>query len=156
MKRKDPVVDLVSAGGVVYRFRNGQPEIVVCGRSDRGLLSLPKGTPESGETREQTALREVAEETGLAVKIDGFIGEIDYWFVHPVDAVRCHKRVYYYLMTATGGDLSLHDHEFDTAEWVAADKARQTLTYENEAAIVQEALSLVSSRSRGPDRFPNG
>ena len=64
----------VSAGGVVYRVVDGKIEAVLCGRIDTGRWSLPKGTPDPGETLERTALREVREETGLEVAIEAPIG----------------------------------------------------------------------------------
>src|SRR5690606_29795202 len=74
------VIDQVSAGGVVYRASGAGPEVVICGNLARGTWSLPKGTPEPGEEFEQTAVREVSEETGLAVKALEPLGSIDYWF----------------------------------------------------------------------------
>ena len=144
MKRKRRVEHPVSAGGLVYRVRNGDVEVVICGQNSPPIWGLPKGTPDPGETREQTALREVHEETGLEAKSDSLIDTIDYWFVRSSDGVRCHKTVFFYLMTATGGDVSLHDHEFDTVRWLSADEALKTLTYENEVRVVQKGLSMVS------------
>src|SRR5262249_19798213 len=65
--RRFAIEDLVSAGGIVYRQGEAEPEVVLCGRPARGLWALPKGTPEATETLEQTAQREVTEETGLQV-----------------------------------------------------------------------------------------
>jgi len=101
----------VSAGGVVYRMGETGVEVVVCGRTRPLMWGLPKGTPEKDETREETALREVNEETGLEIAIEQYIGDIEYWFSLPNDGVRCCKKVLYYLMNPTGGDVSLHDHE---------------------------------------------
>ena len=64
------VETLVSAGGVVYRQVDGQIDTVLCGRSIPVHWSLAKGTPDEGETLEETALREVREETGLEVTLD--------------------------------------------------------------------------------------
>ena len=75
--RRLAIQDLVSAGGIVYRRNGGEPEVVLCGRPAKGLWALPKGTPEPSETLEQTAEREVAEETGLQVRIVRKVGEID-------------------------------------------------------------------------------
>ena len=120
----------------------------MCGRNSPPVWGLPKGTPDSGETREQTALREVGEETGLEVHIDGFIDSIDYRFVLLADGVRCHKTVFFYLMSVNGGDVSLHDHEFDVVQWSPAEQAFRALTYENEVRIVQKGLSMVSNDAR--------
>ena len=60
--------------------------------------------PDPGETSEQTALREVAEETGLEVRITGPLDSIEYWFVQ--SGTRIHKTVHYFLMEPVGGDLS--------------------------------------------------
>ena len=66
----------VSAGGVVYRVEGRSREVLLCGRTTPALWALPKGTPDSGESLEQTALREVREETGLEVTLDSTLGSI--------------------------------------------------------------------------------
>ena len=147
MKRQRHSEQLVSAGGIVYRVNHGEIELVVCSRVSPPLWGLPKGTPEPGETRRQTAIREVGEETGLEVKVESLAGSIDYWFVRSYDGVRCHKRVFFYLMRATGGDKSLHDHEFDAVDWLPAGEALSTLTYQNEVSIVRKGLSMVSEKN---------
>ena len=139
---------MVSAGGVVYRMGETGVEVVICGRTRPLMWGLPKGTPEKDETREETALREVNEETGLEIAIEQYIGDIEYWFSLPNDGVRCCKKVLYYLMNTTGGDVSLHDHEFDSVRWLPAEEALTVLTYQNEVGIVEDALSLVSKKSR--------
>lgn len=133
---------LVSAGGVVFRFRDDQLEIVLCGRTDLELWGLPKGTPNQGESIEQTAIREVTEETGLQVRIVSPIGTISYWFVRTRERLRYHKMVHHYLMVPMGGDLSLHDHEYDRVGWFCYQDALERLTYPNEAAIVRKAAEL--------------
>ena len=148
MAGKERVVELESAGGVVYRPGRGQIEVAVCGRLEPSIQGLPKGTPEPGETREETALREVREETGLQVEIRGYVASIEYSFVRPGDGARCHKIVRYYLMSPIGGDLALHDHEFDEVRWLPADEAIRALTYANEAEVVEKGLSLVAETAR--------
>ena len=144
MPKGNHVVNLVSAGGVVYRQGGRGIEVVLCGRRSPPLWALPKGTPDPGETREETALREVTEETGLEVEVETFLGTVKYWFVRSSDKARCHKAVYYYLMAPVGGDVSRHDDEFDEVGWFAADDALKAMTYENEAQIVEKSLSLAA------------
>ncbi len=137
------VEELVSAGGVVFRNNGNGSEVILCGKwMPRRLWALPKGTPEQGESREQTALREVNEETGLKVRTQCFIDSIQYWFVRPHDGVRCHKTVLYYLMDSVGGDTSLHDNEFDEVRWFSVDDALKTMSYGNEAKVVKKGLSM--------------
>ena len=143
MRRRQRVQEMVSAGGVVYRDLGGGPEVAICGRNYPATWGLPKGTPEPGESHEETAVREVNEETGLQVKIESRIGAIDYWFVRARDGVRCHKTVHFYLMTPIGGDTSFHDREFDVVKWVPIQEALGALTHEDEVGIVQKGISLV-------------
>ena len=133
---------LVSAGGVVFRFQDDRLEVVLCGRSDLDLWGLPKGTPQPGESIEQTALREVTEETGLQVRLVAPVGTISYWFVRTRERLRYHKLVHHYLMVPIGGDLSLHDHEYDRVGWFGYQDALQRLTCPNEAAIVRKAVEM--------------
>ena len=162
-KAKTRVETLVSAGGVVYRQREGRLETVLCGhwitsntdRSGAGdgevptkdvRWSLAKGTPDAGETMEETALREVREETGLEVEMEEPISSITYWFADRENAVRYHKTVHFYLMAPVGGDTSQHDPEFDVVQWFPMDEALKILIYPNETAVMQQANELISQR----------
>jgi len=142
------VEDLVSAGGIVYQHADGIPQVVLCGRRVDGLWGLPKGTPIEGESLEQTARREVTEETGLQVEIERPIGAIEYWFTRIEQGVRFHKIVHHYLMKPVGGGFEQHDHEYDMVEWCPADAAVERLTYRNEAELLRRTLGLLAE----PDR----
>ncbi len=135
-----------SAGGVVFRVVDEIRQVLLCGRGSDGLWALPKGTPEPGETLEQTALREVREETGVEVAQDGIIGEIKYWFSRPQEGVRYNKTVLHYLFRPIGGDPSLHDHEFDDVRWFPVQEALKLMTYANEARILRMAVEMVEGR----------
>ena len=132
-----PVERAVSAGGVVFRVAADGPEIVICGRDSDGVWGLPKGTPDPGESLEQTAVREVTEETGLQVRIVNKIGVVEYWFSR--DGVRYHKWVHHYLMEATGGNTEDHDVEYDKVEWRPSGVALKTLTFKNEVDEIGRA-----------------
>lgn len=133
-----------SAGGVVYKVEAGKIHVVLCGRDQPVLWGLPKGTPNEGETPEETALREVREETGLEVKAERELGEIEYWFNKP--GTRVHKRVRFYLMAPTGGRTEDHDPEFDRVVWYPCEQALKIMTYTTESEMVRRAVKQVRSR----------
>ncbi len=147
--RRGRIEEPVSAGGVVYREVDGQIETVLCGRDMPIRWSLAKGTPDAGETLEQTALREVQEETGLEVRIEEPIKSIDYWFADRNEDVRYHKTVHFYLMVPVGGGPELHDPEFDVVEWFPSELALETLTYSNETEVLRQALEIIAKRKGG-------
>lgn len=116
-------------------------EIALVGRSHSGIWTLPKGTPQAGETVEQVALREVQEETGLVVRLIAYIGSISYSFVR--DQIRYQKQVRHFLLEAIGGDFSLHDAEYDRVEWFPLAEACRRLTYQNEVNILYHADDIL-------------
>ena len=141
-----------SAGGVVARV-NGDDriEIALVGRLGENLWALPKGTPDFDETIEQTAIREVQEETGLDVKLVSTVDTTQYSFVrsrnshlvserdNPRANVKVKKTVYWYLMEADGGCFDRHDHEYDVACWVDLEQALRQLTHYSEAKVAKSA-----------------
>jgi len=151
-----------SAGGVVFRLISGDSnekngtsnqwrnvqysnmsvEVALVGRSHSGMWALPKGTPESGETLEQVAVREVQEETGLEVRLIAYIGNISYSFIR--DKIRFQKQVRHFLFEAIGGDSSLHDAEYDQVEWFSIPEALRRLTYQNEVNILSQAEDILN------------
>jgi 8-oxo-dGTP pyrophosphatase MutT (NUDIX family) len=135
-----------SAGGVVVRFEGRGPQLVVGMRRrdhDGVTWTLPKGTPMAGESREETAVREVGEETGLEVRITGPLDSISYTFVQR--GTRIHKTVHYFLMEPIGGDLSRHDREFEQVRWIGFDEAPGLLTFETERALVARAGATIAT-----------
>jgi 8-oxo-dGTP pyrophosphatase MutT (NUDIX family) len=141
-------VTATSAGGIVIRHESGRAWLVVGSRRrdrDGWTWTLPKGTPKAGETREETALREVAEETGLEVRISAPLDSIEYWFIQ--SGQRIHKTVHYFLMDPIGGDLAGHDHEFEQVRWVTFAEASSMLTFETERSLVAQAALAIGEPS---------
>ncbi|HVB75111.1 MAG TPA: NUDIX hydrolase [Ktedonobacteraceae bacterium] len=150
-----------SAGGVVFRLAPLQAQanahadyqqqgttsepvsvdVALVGRSHQGIWTLPKGTPCAGETIEQVAVREVQEETGLVVQLITYIGSISYSFIR--DQVRYYKQVRHFLFEAVGGDIALHDHEYDRVAWFPLPEACRRLTHPNETNILSQADEIV-------------
>lgn len=137
-----------SAGGIVVRIRDGRPQLVVgMRRRERGVTwTLPKGTPRPGESLEETAVREVGEETGLVVAIRRPIGSIRYSFL--AEDVRIAKTVHYFLMEAVGGHLARHDREFARVRWIDLDAAPALLTFETERELVARVGRLLDAEAR--------
>ena len=134
---------------MITRYRDGELELVLVGRARPERWSIPKGTPLEGETLEQTAMREVREETGLSVRILEPLGDITYWF--SARGVRHHKTVHFYLLEATGGRIEDHDWENDFVEWVTAPEARRRMSFASEVEIVERAITRTRERALADD-----
>jgi ADP-ribose pyrophosphatase YjhB (NUDIX family) len=142
-----PVKRAESFGGVVVRSADdGISVAMVRTRNLKGesVWTLPKGTPDDEETPEETALREVREETGLEVRILQPLDSITYWFVSTKDRARYRKTVRLYLMEATGGDTSQHDHEIDEVEWVPISQAVKRASYPSDRKLLSSVAEAAS------------
>lgn len=148
-----------SAGGLVVDGLDGprgSQVAALIGRVDRRgrmLWSLPKGHIELGETAEQTAIREVAEETGIQGDVLASLGSIDYWFV--TEGRRVHKTVHHYLLRFLGGELSDHDLEVTEVAWVPLDELPSRLAYADERRLAEVAGELIQTlHTHGPGALP--
>jgi 8-oxo-dGTP pyrophosphatase MutT (NUDIX family) len=138
-------VEETSAGGLVVDGVDDAPRAALIGRLDRrGRLrwSLPKGHVEAGETNEDAAVREVAEETGITGRVVAPLGTIDFWFV--ADGRRVHKTVHHYLLLASGGELSDEDIEVEQVEWVPLEQLAERLAYDDERRLVEQVPALLT------------
>ncbi|MET1231470.1 MAG: NUDIX hydrolase [Candidatus Limnocylindrales bacterium] len=145
-----------SAGGIVIRVDDGRRQIVLGRRRrerDPATWTLPKGTPDPGEQTEETALREVTEETGLEVAILERVGDVEYWFMQT--GTRIHKIVHYFLMAPTGGSLERHDHEFDEVRWVDLAEADQLMSHDSERRVVADSSAAIERHFPVPVGTPS-
>jgi 8-oxo-dGTP pyrophosphatase MutT (NUDIX family) len=134
-----------SAGGVVIRRTPDGVEVALAARRTRkGDLAwgLPKGLVEPGEKPEEAAVREVQEEAGLQAAILSPLGEISYWYVWGDERVR--KRVAFFLMEATGGDVSQHDHEMEEVRWFPLADAQRRAAYPTERGVLRGAVEALA------------
>ena len=118
---------------------------VIIGRYDRRgrmVWSLPKGHIEAGETREQTAEREIWEETGITGTVIGELGSIDFAFV--ADGRRIHKTVHHFVLERTGGTINTDDVEVADVAWVALNDVADRLTYADERRLVGKVHRLLA------------
>ena len=138
-------VDEVSAGGLVIDG-SGTKGLLI-GRRDlkdasreKLLWSLPKGHIEPGETPEQAAIREVAEETGIESEISRELGVIDFWFM--AGGKRIHKTVHHYLFREVGGILAPQVSEVDDVGWFPLDEIISLLAYPDEKKLIAKSGDL--------------
>ena len=141
-------VDETSAGGLVLDRLGPAARGALIGRLDRRgrlLWSLPKGHVEPGESESETAVREVAEETGISGRVVGKLGTIDFWFV--AEGRRVHKTVHHYLLLVTdpvhGLELSDADVEVSEVAWVPVAELAARLAYADERRLLEKVPDLL-------------
>lgn len=138
-------VEETSAGGLILDRPAPDARVVLIGRHDRRgrlLWSLPKGHLEAGETEEDAAVREVAEETGIRGRVVGRLGSIDFWFT--AEGRRIHKTVHHFLLIAEGGELSDEDVEVAAVAWVPLADAPTRLAYATERELLARVPGVLA------------
>jgi 8-oxo-dGTP pyrophosphatase MutT (NUDIX family) len=141
----------VSAGGLVLRRNGASLDALLIGRGVPRVWSLPKGHVEGRETLEQTALREVREETGCWAEVFVKLSEISYWFY--LNGTKHKKAVHFYLMRYLSGDTANHDHEVDEAAWFEIKSAKKALKYVNEKRLIDLGLEELAKLAGDPFEF---
>jgi 8-oxo-dGTP pyrophosphatase MutT (NUDIX family) len=153
----------ISAGGVVVRHSGDDWNLAVIepeteASSARGgrktsrkvILALPKGLVDTGEKPEQTALREVREETGLVATAVTKLGDIKYVYVRSWgDGQRVFKIVSFYLLRYESGEIddvaAEMRVEVKRASWISLEEAPRKLAYRGERDVVRRALQYLKS-----------
>src|SRR5919202_3168193 len=140
-----------SAGGVVVRRLRGRwmRAAIRPGGKAAGVWALPKGLVGSGESPEATALREVAEETGVEATSLGKLGDVRY--VYTRDGARIFKVVSFYLLRYRRGRLGdlppALAFEVAEARWLALDEAPRLLAYRGEREMAEKARIRVAEEA---------
>jgi 8-oxo-dGTP pyrophosphatase MutT (NUDIX family) len=135
-----------SAGGIVYKREGEKIWVLVSQHSYHHGWVFPKGLigdHVEGEKKEDTAIREVEEETGVIGKITKELPSTDYWYVF--EGEKRKKTVYYYLMEFVSGDITKHDQEMENVEWLLVDDIETRLTYKADRRMWREARKLLTT-----------
>ncbi|MFZ2538717.1 MAG: NUDIX domain-containing protein [Oscillospiraceae bacterium] len=128
-----------SCGAIVYRKFHGNVELLLIKNANGGHWSFPKGHVEHDETEEETALREIKEETGIDVILDGdFRQTITYAPKKDIS-----KDVIYFLGKATSYDYTPQEEEIAQIKWVEINHANSILSYDNDRQLVTKAKGII-------------
>jgi diadenosine hexaphosphate hydrolase (ATP-forming) len=137
----------ISAGGVVFQKGGEKTQLLLI--QDRfGKITLPKGHQEAGETIEQTAIREIEEETGVIGKIVTKIDTISYVFTHPEHG-EVEKEVTYYVVQTDTNHVNPQLEEINEVAWYSLKEARelhQANGYGNNQFILEKAIQYISTK----------
>ena len=124
-----------SCGAVVYRFINDEIRFLLIKNKRSAHWGFPKGHIERGETCEQTAIREVREETGINIQIiPGFASKSDYNIQGKIE-----KSVTIYLAKTNDVQTIIQREEIEDYVWYNYDKAMSTLRFVNDRTILKNA-----------------
>lgn len=143
-----------SAGGVVFR-RSGAGLHFLLIRDPYENWGLPKGHVEGDETPLETALREVAEETGLTnLQAAGELPTIDWYFRDQGQLI--HKFCHFYLVESPEGDPApQYDEGITDCIWLPPSEAVRTITYENAREVLRAARAVLRDGETDGDDGPS-
>src|SRR5206468_11827853 len=114
-----------------------------------GTWALPKGVIDAGESAAESALREVAEETGVRGRLLDKLGDIRY--VYTWEGERVFKVVSFYLVRYSRGRLgdvpAEHAHEVAETRWLPLDEAPKLLAYKGEREMAERARALLAGET---------
>lgn len=130
-----------SCGAVVYRTDGDHVEYLLI-QSLEGVWGFPKGHMEPGESEEQTALREIREETRADVRLaEGFRAVTEYPLPHRADTM---KQVVYFLGEYTGGALAPQAEELLELRWMDFEQAVELFRFEDSRQILRQARAFLT------------
>ncbi len=140
----------ISVGGVVFlRDSLGNINYLLIQSRNWKNWAFPKGHIDEGETKEQTAIREIFEETGLKVRIlPGFLEHYEYEF--DFQGQHIEKEAIFFLTEASGNEIHLSEKEHQNYRWLSFDEAVTLITHPQDKKILLKAHKfLIEHKRRG-------
>lgn len=128
-----------SCGGIIFYKTRQNTKILLVKNNNGRYWSFPKGHIEEGETEQETAVREIKEETGLDVTLVKDFREISEYC--PFGKIR--KRVVFFLARAFTDNVKIQEEEIDSYIWVDLQQARKLCTYDNDLRIIEKAETAI-------------
>lgn len=137
-----------SAGGIVFKKENETIFVLLAQHSQHHGWVFPKGligdkSDNKKESKEETAIREVREETGIVASIVGELPKVEFWYVF--EGEKRKKTVYYYIMKYKEGSTSEHDFEMEKVEWLPLEQVSERLTYNTDKQTFEKAKATIIS-----------
>lgn len=135
-----------TAGGVVYREVGGELEFLLI-QDVKNRWSIPKGHVEPGETLEQTAIREIAEETGIkSLRIIGKLDKIH--FFYRLEGKLIFMTTFVFLMKALKNEELIHAENSEgiiDAKWFNGQTALDAIEYKDTKILIQLAIDKLTT-----------
>ena len=140
------IVKEITAGGVVYRWLNGKLQLLVL-QDAKGRWALPKGHVEPNETYQQTALREIKEETGLTdLMVYQSVGKVDFQYRRHNQLIL--MTLHLFLVEARSKTNNIKKEKWSQAiAWVSPNQAIDLIEYEDICRIILIALSHIRKKN---------
>ena len=132
-----------SCGAVVYQFQDDQLYLLIL-KMRKGHYSIPKGHVENQESEEETAVREIKEETNLKVKIDTSFREVITYF--PFEGVS--KDVVFFVAKYIDGEVKEQESEVEKAMWLNIEDALNILTHKSDQEVVKKAIQYITKEHK--------
>lgn len=133
-----------SAGGIVIKKKNDITCVLLAQHGVHHGWVFPKGIigdVHKDEKKEETAVREVEEETGVLTTLGQPLTPVTYWY--QMDGEKREKTVYYFLMEFVSEDASKKDDEMESVKWIPMEEVEKKLTYPSDREVWREAKQLV-------------
>ncbi|NCB33715.1 MAG: NUDIX domain-containing protein [Erysipelotrichia bacterium] len=133
-----PEITEKSCGAVVVKFEEHRLYTLVVRQND-GHWGFPKGHMENSETEQETALREVKEETGVEIEFIGGFREQ----THYSPRKEVYKDVSYFLARPVGGEEKKQKEEIKDMKWLPLVEAAALLTFDNDSSLLRHVIRFI-------------